>query len=388
MTGIVVEVGPATVRGPNHADAEWVSAGIDGIDDELTLIDDRPVEVADVWRRIMHDVVGGSAKTIVVVCPTWWSSSRVERVRDAASTLANDVVVVRRAQVLRDGQSDRPLTVVEIAPELMIVSSPGGDIQVTACGDTEAVLAKIPMSMAVVVDSPEGVEGACPLAAVIADRLRANGVAVTIADQDWVRGSAEALPPQEEARCPEARPSTNRSGRATAVLASTLVSAAVLCGGFAAQHDVHPSAANTPTTLLVEGRVGVMVPAQWVVERVTSGPGSARVQVASRDDADIAVHVTQSSLAPHQSHEQVAESLRSALSHEPDDVFVGFNPSDRRADQPVVTYREIRADHHIAWVVLIDESIRIAIGCQTAPGHEEALREVCDQAIRSAHAVF
>ncbi len=50
MTGIVVEVGPATVRGPNHADAEWVSAGIDGIDDELTLIDDRPVEVADVWR--------------------------------------------------------------------------------------------------------------------------------------------------------------------------------------------------------------------------------------------------------------------------------------------------------------------------------------------------
>jgi len=134
MTGIVVEVGPATVRGPNHADAEWVSAGIDGIDDELTLIDDRPVEVADVWRRIMHDVVGGSAKTIVVVCPTWWSSSRVERVRDAASTLANDVVVVRRAQVLRDGQSDRPLTVVEIAPELMVVSSPLGDIQVTACG--------------------------------------------------------------------------------------------------------------------------------------------------------------------------------------------------------------------------------------------------------------
>jgi hypothetical protein len=223
MTGIVVEVGPATVRGPNHADAEWVSAGIDGIDDELTLIDDRPVEVADVWRRIMHDVVGGFAKTIVVVCPTWWSSSRVERVRDAASTLANDVVVVRRALVLRDGQSDRPLTVVEIAPELMVVSSPLGDIQVTACGDTEAVLAKIPISMAVVVDSPEGVEGACPLAAVIAERLRANGIAVTIADQDWVRRSAEALPPQEEARCPEARPSTNRSGRATAVLASTLV---------------------------------------------------------------------------------------------------------------------------------------------------------------------
>ena len=181
MTGIVVEVGPATIRGPNHADAEWVSAGIDGIDDELTLIDDRPVDVADVWRTVMHDVVGGSAETIVVVCPTWWASSRVDRVRDAASTVANDVVVLRRAQVLRDGLSDRPLTVVEIAPEFVVVSSPGGDIQVVARGDAEAVLAKIPTSMAVVVDGPEGVEGACPLAAVIADRLRANGVAVTIA---------------------------------------------------------------------------------------------------------------------------------------------------------------------------------------------------------------
>ena len=100
MTGIVVEVGPATVRGPNHADAEWISAGIDGIDDELTLIDECPVTVADVWRTVMHDVVGGSADTIALVCPTWWASSRVDRVRDAASTVAHDVVVLRRAQAL------------------------------------------------------------------------------------------------------------------------------------------------------------------------------------------------------------------------------------------------------------------------------------------------
>jgi len=38
--------------------------------------------------------------------------------------------------------------------------------------------------------------------------------------------------------------------------------------------------------------------------------------------------------------------------------------------------------------VLIDESLRIAIGCQSAPGDEEAVREACDQAVRSAHAVF
>jgi type VII secretion-associated protein (TIGR03931 family) len=143
-----------------------------------------------------------------------------------------------------------------------------------------------------------------------------------------------------------------------------------------------------PMTLLVEGRVGVMVPAQWVVQRVTSGPGSARLQVVSPTDADIAVNVTQSSLTPRQSHQQVAEALRSALRHEPDGVFVDFNPSDRRAGQPALTYREVRADHHITWVVLVDESLRIAIGCQSAPGQEEAVREVCDQAIQSAHAVF
>jgi type VII secretion-associated protein (TIGR03931 family) len=143
-----------------------------------------------------------------------------------------------------------------------------------------------------------------------------------------------------------------------------------------------------PMTLVVEGRVGVMVPAQWMVERVTTGPGSARLHVVSPSDAEVGLHITQSSLAPHSSQEAVVASLRTALSQQPDGVFVDFNPSDRRADELVVTYREIRADHHIAWAVLTDESLRIAIGCQSAPGHEDSVRAACDEAIRSAHAVF
>ena len=388
MTGVVVEVGPVAIRGPNHADAEWVSAAIDGIDDELTLIDECPVAVDDVWRVVMRDVVGDCADTVVLVCPTWWASSRVGRVRDAARTVAKDCVVLQRAQALRDGRSDRPTTVVEIAPDFVVVSPPGGDMQVVARGDTEAVLAKIPMSTAVLLDGPEGVEGAHPLVAAIADRLRANGVAVTIADGDWARRGVDAVPSQEDAEGPRTSSVRNRGRRATAVLAGMLLSAAAVCGGFAARLDVPRSAATMPTTLLVEGRVGVMVPAHWAVQRVTAGPGSARVQVVSPTDADVAVHVTQSLLAPHQSHDEVAESLRRALSLQPGGVFVDLNPSDRRAGQPVVTYREIRQDHHIAWVVLVDESLRIAIGCQSAPGHEEAVREVCDEAIRSAHAVF
>jgi type VII secretion-associated protein (TIGR03931 family) len=141
-------------------------------------------------------------------------------------------------------------------------------------------------------------------------------------------------------------------------------------------------------TLLIEGRVGVMVPARWAVQRITSGPGSARVQIDSPDDGDVAVHVTQSTLAPQQSREQVTESLQRALSEAPDGVFADFNPADSRADHSAVTYREIRAGHHIAWFVLLDGSLRIAIGCQSAPGRDEAVRDACDRAIRSAHAVF
>jgi type VII secretion-associated protein (TIGR03931 family) len=388
MTGIVVEVGPATVRGPNHADAEWVSAGIDDIDDELTLIDERPVAVAEVWRTVMRDVVGGSAETIVLVCPTWWAPSRVDCVCGAASTVAADVVVLRRVEALRDGMPDRLTTVVEIAPEFVVVSPPECGVQVVAGRDADTVVAKIPMSMPVVVDAAEDVAGALPFAATIADRLRANGVAVMIADRDWVRRSVEPVPSQDDVPVTHARPSTNRCRRVAAVLVGTLVSVAALCGGFLSRHDDDRSAVDMPMTLLVEGRVGVTVPARWAVQRITTGPGSARLQVVSPTDADIAVHVTQSSLPPHQSHAQVAASLRSALAEEPDGVFVEFNPSDRRADQPAVTYREIRADHHIAWVVLTDGSLRIAIGCQSAPGREAGVREACEAAIRSAHAVF
>jgi type VII secretion-associated protein (TIGR03931 family) len=377
VTDVVVEVGPATVRGPNHAEEQCVSAALESIDDELTLIDDSAVVVTDLWRRIMHDVAGGAAESIVVVCPTWWPSSRVELVCDAAGAVADDVTALRRAELV----ADRQMWLVEIAPEFVVVSMPGGNVDVVACGDTDALLARIPTSTSVLVDAPEGVEGA----GVLADRLRANGVDVTVADRDWIRRGVDELRSPDEGCVPS---SPKRSGRATAVVAGTLVSAAALCGGFAARQSAPAATADTPMTLLVEGRVGVMVPALWEVQRVTTGPGSVRVQVVSPDDANVALHVTQSSLASQQSHEQMAESLRRVLGQEPDGVFIEFNPSDSRADHSVATYREIRQDRHIAWSVLIDRSLRIAVGCQSPPGHDDAVREVCDRAIRSAHAVF
>ena len=377
MTEVVVEVGPATVRGANCAEVDWVSAGLDGIDDELILIDDRAVGVTDVWRKIINDVVGGVVETIMVVCPTWWPSSRVDRVTDAARTVANDVVAMRRAELL----DDRQMTLVELAPDLVVVWSRGGVVDVLQPGDTGALLARIPMSTSALIDAPEGVEGAGPLV----DHLRANGVDAVIADRDWVRRRVDALRSPANVEDLAAHPSPRRSGRAATVVAGTLVSAVVLCGGFATRH---PSAPEMPMTLLVEGRVGVMVPAQWVVKRVTSGPGSARVQIVSPDDAITALHVTQSPLASQQTHEQMAQSLRGALGQEPDGVFVDFKPSDSRAGRVVATYREIRKDRAIAWFVWIDRSLRIAVGCQSAPVRDEAMREVCDRAIESAHSVF
>ena len=170
---------------------------------------------------------------------------------------------------------------------------------------------------------------------------------------------------------------------------SGALSAALLCGGFAVVHDTgsDPPAGDMPMTLLVEGRVGVAVPAAWTAQRITSGPGSARVQVVSPSDRDVALHITQSG-NPSSRASRTADSLRTALGAEPDGTFVEFNPSDRRADRDAVTYREVRPDHHVAWTVLLDGTVRIAVGCQSPPGSEHLVREACDRAIRSAHAVF
>jgi type VII secretion-associated protein (TIGR03931 family) len=363
----VVEVGPATVRGVCYPRAQCVSAGIEAIDDDLVLIDEHPVDVVEVWRTIMRDAVGGSVDRVVLVFPTWWHSVRVERVRAAAETVASDVCVMRRAQVLPDDRT----VLVEAAPEFVVVSAPSGVVAVV--NDVERLAAAIPPGARVVVDLSEDQHA-------IADRLRRNGVDVTIAAADWIADALAEDFGQEQADQPKRRRGV------TAVVAGTLLTAAALCGGYVARPDAPAPA--VPTTLLVEGRLGVMVPARWPVKRITSGPGSARLQLVSPEDRNLALHITQSPLAPRQSHQQVEDALRSALSEAPDGVFADFEPAGDRAGRAVLTYREIRADRHIEWFVVIDESLRIAIGCQSAPGRAAAVREACDEAIRSAHAVF
>jgi type VII secretion-associated protein (TIGR03931 family) len=100
----------------------------------------------------------------------------------------------------------------------------------------------------------------------------------------------------------------------------------------------------------------------------------------------VALHVTQSAVAD-ETLGDAAERLKRAIEAEPAGVFVDFNPAGVSAGRPAVTYREIRATHHVRWTVLLDGAVRISVGCQSRPGREDVLRDVCEQAVRSAHTV-
>jgi type VII secretion-associated protein (TIGR03931 family) len=371
MSRVVVEVGPATVRSPNPADAELVSAALDAIDDELVLVGERAVSVPELWTELMRVAVG-DADTVVLVCPTWWSSARIDRVRHA--TAAPDVEVIGRTALL---QGRTRATVVEIAPELIVVTRPGPRAVVIANvgqGVVEQVVAAAASAGPVLIDGPGG-----PLTNDIFTRLRHNGIEARLVE---VRAIDQAPPTRDHT---VAISDANRPRR-TAVVVGVVASTVAVCGalGLRGGGDRAPDIAST---VLAEGRVQVVVPAGWPVEHITTGPGSARVQITSPSDDGIALHLTQSLGPPEADLTQTAASLRNALSDEPGDVFVDFNPVDSRAGRTAVTYRELRADHHVAWTVLADTGVRIAIGCQTAPGDEERVRDVCDQAIRSAHAI-
>lgn len=399
MTDVVVEIGPGTVRGPNDVGADWVSAALECIDDDIALIDDRPVSVAELWQEVLGTTVGAGVDGVVLVCPAWWSSSRIDLVRDAARSVATNVDVLQRTLVLREGLADRLATVVEIAGEFVVISSPEGGVAVVMRKDGPAAVAErvaghIGVSAVAVVDAPAGIVGAASIGASVADHLRANGIAVSIADEDCARRAATNWLARQQGtiRDPEVAevdPLIRRGPPRIAVLAGAAITVAALCGGFAVRDEKpDPPSVGMPMTLLVEGRVGVKVPVLWAVQRITTGPGSARVQVVSPSDADVVVHITQSLIPSHLSLATMADTLRTALAEQPVGVFVDFNPADRRLDKPAVTYREKRADHEVAWTVLTDDDVRIAIGCQSGPGRERLVRDACDQAIQSAHAVF
>ncbi|CAN3127484.1 type VII secretion-associated protein [Mycobacterium sp. smrl_JER01] len=392
MTPVVVEVGPATVCGPRRAPAEWTSAALDCIDDIVALVDDEPVRVSALWRDLLGAVIGEPARPLVLVVPTWWSSGRIDVVAGAAHALSTpatdvtpaadgadvtDVVVLRRGTLL-GGVGE---VLVEACAEHLVVLSPAAGCSVLA-RDGGALSAHLASATSVLIDVPTGVQ----LPAAVIAALRRLPVPVTYSDPTRLRDAAlGALPAPVRVDAP-ARPVR----RVAVLLAGAVLTAAA--GGWTAQSPWAQSlSVPTPddiigldSRLLVEGRVSVTVPAGWLQERITTGAGSARVRVAAPGGLP-ALHITQSEGAPAGIAE-IAESLRQAIRSEPGGVFTDLDPSGELGGRAVVSYLERRADSETRWSVLSDGTVRIAVGCQAAPGEHATVAEVCSRAVNSARA--
>ena len=412
----VIEAGPGTIRrlccntsifGDKDAeDVEIVSAALGAIDDQVALVGDRPVAVSALWCAALRSANCGTPEeqnAMVLVHPSWWSSSRVGMVTAAAATVADEVVARTRSWLLTRATHPAPeaTVTVEIAERLVAVSGveavaiPRGTEPHLVADEVAAVIAGLTRDVTarVLVDAPSTIAGASALATLIAAAARRNGQTVVGIDDarliQLAQSAAPARPPRPApAKMSEstAKPvrARDRTLRRLAVAAVVLAAAvpAVATGGRHGVPAMHP----VPTTFLVEGRVALTVPADWPTQRVVAGPGSARVQVTSPSDPEVALHVTQSPVAG-ETLSGTAERLRRAIDAEPAGVFVDFNPSGISVGRPAVTYREVRAGHHVRWTVLLDGPIRISVGCQSRPGDEDAVRDVCEQAVRSAHAI-
>jgi type VII secretion-associated protein (TIGR03931 family) len=405
-----VEAGPGTIRQlccatGTVADDEMahiVRAALDAIDDRVALVGERPMAVDALWEAALRSATRGHCDGLIVVHPSWWSASRVGVVSEAAAALAGQTRT--RSSLLRQASHAGPdaTVVVEIAERLVAITASEvtavprtAEPQSVAHDVADVVAAMAPE--AVLIDTPSTVTGAPALAALITDAIRGGGQNIPdVLEVNDIRLArlarstyvATAAPSRSAAAAPAG------SGRPRRRSLSGLVAAAVVVAGAAPTAVtmgrpgvVAPKAVETaPTTVLVEGRVALSVPATWSAQRVVSGPGSARVQVTSPAKPDVALHVTQSPVAG-ETLSGTAERLKHAIDAETPGVFVDFDPSGTSAGRPAVTYREVRPGHHVRWTVLLDGPVRISIGCQSRAGDEDAVRDACDQAVRSAHAI-
>jgi type VII secretion-associated protein (TIGR03931 family) len=397
----VVEVGPGTIRGfccgaTKVVDDEVSAAALGAIDDAVALVGVRPVAVESLWREALRPLDCAGAATLSLVHPSWWPVPRVARVAAAARVLHGEIVVRPRSWLLALAcETPEPPVVVEIAERLVAVI--GGGVAAVPRrmpphpgGETARRVAEMAGDAAtVVIDAPSSVTGARDLAASIAGALRSAGATVVQLDDarlSRLARMAGATPSSDrEPPAPATRVLRTGARRFAWVAAVGLTAAAAIPLTLPAGRPDVRSVERAPTTFLVEGRVALTVPSDWPIQRVIAGPGSARVQVTSPSDPEVALHVTQS-VVPDETLAGTAERLKRAIDNEPPGVFVDFDPSATRAGRPAVTYREVRVAHRVAWTVLLDGAVRISLGCQSRPGGEDAVREVCEQAIRSAHA--
>ena len=396
VTGRAMLMGPLAVRSSqDHGVVHSVRAteAFAAIDDELALVDGQPVAVADLWSEMLSLTIAGCAALLVF--PSWWSDRRVDTVHEAARGIAGDVAVTRRSVLLAQSASRRPAVVVEIAESLVAITRPPDVLPaciVSREGDPVVVADEVARHVTgapVVIDRADGVGGTADLGAMVMARLRSRGVAVTVIDDDRLLRFADSCAPHVEEPPPaagerKAVAAPRRARRSVTLAAGAGATGVLFVMALVVMALGDPAPSAPRTSLLIEGRVVVEVPATWSTHRVTAGPGSARLQVSSPADPHAAVHVTQSPVPKDETLQRTADTLRRALQSQPPGVFVDFNPDDRRGGRPAVTYREIRTGHDIRWTVLLAGDVRISVGCQSARGAESAVLETCERVILSA----
>lgn len=384
MSKPVVVVGPAAVCGPGAVPAELASAALDAIDDRLTVHADRVVTVREVWGEVMRTALAGERNSAVLVVPSWWPRARVELVEAATRESCTQVIVQPRGRVTRSEASE----VVELGPDCVVVHSAKGERRVLRTGAPESVaedvLTGLPAATSVIVEVPDGVPECALLAAELTSRMRRRGSSVRTLDDEGVRRATLA---DYRTRVVGRSSRVGRlhfEKRRVAVLVGTVVVIGALAA--AALAPVPQGSRQGAVAWVLEGRVAVELPAHWPVQRVMSGPGSARVQAVSPSEPRVAVHVTQARVRAQETLQQTAEVLRTALEQQPDGLFVDFDPHAERAGRAAVTYRELRAAIAVDWVVLLDRAVRIAVGCQR-PVEQLEPDAACERAVRSAHAM-
>ena len=404
MRAHILEVGPSAVRrlccgGATVADSEAEKAAFEHIDDPVTLIDLRPVSVESLWRSVLAAADCGTTEDVIVVHPSWWAPERIDVVGAAAQVLVGPVVLRSRSWLLghaSHGKSELATLVVEIADDLVAVT--GGALAAqTRHRDQQAVVDAVVHSILalmsdtmdlVVIDAPRTVPGARSLSALIARELRTSGGTVAALEVDDIglrKLAGEIVPIENRAGVASRMAVSGGVRRGLWRLALVVAVISIVIGvGTATRHAPPRSRDDSiPTTYVVEGHVALKVPAQWPIRRVVTGPGSARLQITSPSDPEVALHVTQSRVALP-SLAATAEFLKGAIDAEPAGVFVDFNPTGHSAGRAAVTYREIRSGHDIRWAVWVDKAVRISIGCQSRQGHGEAVDQACEVAVRSA----
>ncbi|MBS4728895.1 type VII secretion-associated protein [Mycobacterium sp. SM1] len=416
----VIETGPGVIRrlccGTAIVDTETAGTALEAMDDAVALVNERPVAVAALWRTVLGSLDCGHPETrnddtrtddtrtdIALIHPSWWSPARVEVLTTAAGAFADKVETYRRCWLLaRAAPEGRATVVVEIAERLVLVTG-AERVAEPRRGPPRRIAERIAQVVAemtrgsgaaVLIDAPDAISGAAALAAMVATAVRRGGGGLTAAVVDDRRLQRIALtrvpaatgrpPPGSAERACGA--GVRRRNRLVPVLLAGLALAAAVPVVVSLGNRRAPATGGPPTVFLVTGRVALTVPAAWPAQRLDAGPGSARIQLTSPSDPEAALHITQAPVG-EKTLRGIAESLKRALDAQPAGVFVDFDPAGHTAGRPAVTYREVRAGHDIRWTVVLDGAVRIGVGCQSRRGGEDAVREVCEQAVRSARAV-